>query len=139
MRWRKPGAMTVVATDDMSTEGTAEVHFMEHGHKVQLEAGAGGYVWINVPEDKAGAAGIYIQNEGAVEAFYHDSMEMSLGEPKVHPDCADTFPVFYDIEDMAAGTWHIKLKEVAEASEVWIMAIPKAGAAGNDDHTGHHH
>jgi hypothetical protein len=132
------GAMTVVATTDMGTEATAEVHFMEHGHKVTLEAGQGGYVWINVPEDKAGAAGIYIQSVGAVEAFYHDGVERSLGEPVVHPDCGGTFPVFYEVADLAAGTWHIKLAEVVETTEVWIMAIPTAGDSSAHGHADHH-
>ena len=133
------GAMTVIATADMSSEVTAEVHFMEHGHKVQLEAGTGGYVWIGVPEDQAGPAGIYIQSEGAVDQFYHEGKETDLGEPIVHPECGDTFPVYYEIPNMAAGTWHIKLKEAAEATEVWIMAIPKKEGGAHSSHDHHHH
>ena len=131
------GSMTVVATSDMSTEPTAEVHYMGHGHVAQVAAGTGGYLWINVPE--TGDAGIYIQSEGAVEAFFHEGQETNLGEPSVHPDCGDVFPVYYEIPNMAAGTWHIQLKEATEASEVWIMAIPKTADDSHSDHDHHHH
>ena len=131
------GAMTVIPTTDMGTEPTAEVHFMEHGHKVQLGAGETGYVWINVPE--TGDAGIYIQSTGAIEAFYHEGTETALEEPTVHPECGDIFPVYYDVPDMAAGTWHIKLSQAAEASEVWIMAIPTKASNSHSEHDHHHH